>query len=123
MITSCGEGNNPPWVAKNGIAIVAGGGSVIVGNFVGTNSGGSVAGVGNGGYGVFVANNSASNRIGTDGAKSDVKDRNIISGNAGEGIELAGLSPNNTKRKPTLSCPLRQHACSNGTVRCLAKTS
>ena len=80
--------------AKNGIAIGDGGGNLIVGNFIGTDPSGA-APLGNGGYGVLVANNSANNRIGTDSASGDVADRNIISGNLGGGVELAGLSQSN----------------------------
>ena len=83
--------------SHGGILILAGGGHVVAGNYVGTDSTGTVAsgnGSGGGGEiwsGVVVAN-SSNNRIGGLADDPDPADRNILSGNAFGGIEILGFS-------------------------------
>ncbi len=61
-------------------------GNVIAGNFIGTNKSGAAA-IGNSGRGVAIFAGASNNRVGTDGnGVSDVNERNIISGNAFEGV-------------------------------------
>ena len=70
----------------DGIELLAGGGNVIEGNLIGTNSGGT-SDLGNSGKGIVV-NDSPGNLIGGTSASS----RNLISGNTGGGISITGAS-------------------------------
>jgi hypothetical protein len=65
----------------NGISLLSKGGNTVAGNYVGTNAGGSAAAP-NGGQGVLVQ--SSANVIG--GTSS--RDRNVISGNTKNGVQL-----------------------------------
>src|SRR5262249_43210625 len=69
----------------DGIELTNGGNNVVVGNCIGLDENGTDQG--NNADGVFVINSSA-NRIG--GAAPG--DRNVISGNTGDGIEINGLT-------------------------------
>jgi uncharacterized repeat protein (TIGR01451 family) len=71
---------------RDGIAVSGGGGNVIVGNFIGTDSKGTLARA-NSGHGVSVS--SSGNQIGGTGAG-----RNVISGNQGSGVMITGGSGN-----------------------------
>ncbi len=64
-------------------------GNVIEGNFIGTNVGGSAA-LANGSTGVFITGGAANNTIGGSVAGA----RNVISGNAGSGVEINNSSNN-----------------------------
>ncbi len=74
----------------NGIGIIGGSGTTITGNFIGTNAAGTAAAP-NGLAGVLI-DGSSSNLIGC----TTVDERNIISGNSGEGVELNNGASNNT---------------------------
>ena len=62
--------------------------NVVAGNLIGTNASGTSS-VPNGEAGIEIANGANANRIGTDGnGLADAAERNVISGNSGEGIIL-----------------------------------
>ncbi|HZW31641.1 MAG TPA: hypothetical protein VFF52_13090, partial [Isosphaeraceae bacterium] len=67
--------------------------NVVAGNFIGTNAAGTAA-LGNGGAaGVRITGGAQRNRIGTNGdGSSDDLERNIISGNTGNGIQIDGAN-------------------------------
>ncbi|MES2354813.1 MAG: NosD domain-containing protein [Pseudomonadota bacterium] len=68
--------------SDNGIQINSGSGHSILGNYIGTNAAGTSA-LGNGGDGI---------EIQSDASDITIENRNIISGNAGEGIYVDGAS-------------------------------
>ena len=65
-------------------------GTLIAGNVIGLNSAGT-AGLGNGQHGVHIAAGSAGNTIGGPSAN----ERNVLSGNGGQGVRIDGLNTNN----------------------------
>lgn len=68
--------------------------TTIAGNYIGTNAAG-IAAIGNSQDGIWIVN-TASTRIGTNGdGTSDAAERNIISGNFWNGIQITGLSATN----------------------------
>ena len=73
-----------------GISILGGDSNTIAGNYIGVNPTGTAA-AGNIQFGVLLASGASKNLIGTnaDGV-SDGAERNVISGNAGTGIAIAG---------------------------------
>ena len=73
-----------------GIVLSGSDGNVVQGNFIGTDLTGTVA-LGNGSDGVSIQYGAQSNLIGTDGdGLADEAERNLISGNLGYGIRIAG---------------------------------
>lgn len=72
----------------NGISLQGPGGDLIAGNFIGTNAAGT-SGLGNASNGILVA--SHNDRIG-----GGIADRNLISGNAGDGISFAPAGAGDT---------------------------
>ncbi len=67
-------------------------GNVFAGNFIGTDKTGTAA-LGNSGAGIYVAGGAQNTRIGTDGdGVNDIAERNIISGNGYEGIDIQGTA-------------------------------
>ena len=80
-------------VFPGAIRIFGSSNNVIAGNFIGTNLAGTAAGPGNV-IGIFVGDESPlatnDNRIGVDPAAVDVRDRNVISANTLDGIEIRG---------------------------------
>ena len=75
----------------NGVALDAGG-VTLNDNYIGLNLAGAAAG--NGGNGVYVSAASARNFIGLNGSRASGVVANVISGNRGSGIVLAGSSGN-----------------------------
>jgi streptogramin lyase len=91
------EGN---LIAANGARGVAIDGSgtnqnIVAGNYIGTDVTGTIA-MGNGLDGVGIFNGAQTNRIGTDGdGVKDTAERNVISGNAGQGVHISDAGTNN----------------------------
>ncbi len=75
---------------SDGVAVQAGSGETIEGNFIGTDPTGQ-AGLGNGADGVLI-NGSPANTVGGKGAAG-----NVISGNAGNGVHLVGAGASKNK--------------------------
>jgi len=71
----------------NGIVLQTGGSNIVRGNYIGTNSSGTTA-FGNGGSGVEMYD-SSDNIIGGTSGGTGFSPRNVISGNGGDGIEIA----------------------------------
>ena len=82
--TVAGSGNVISGNRANGIWFLAAGGDTVEGNLIGTNAAGNAA-VPNAGSGVAIVAGSSSNTIGGTSAA----DRNVISGNAGSGVNLS----------------------------------
>ena len=79
----------------NAIVINSGVGNVVQGNFIGVDWTGTVP-AGNGGDGVRMTGAAAFNLIGTDAdGVADTRERNVISGNGLNGVEILGLNTNN----------------------------
>ena len=71
-------------------------GNVVAGNFIGTNATGTGA-IPNGRNGIIIEDGAQYNRIGTDAdGVSDVAERNLISGNGYDGINISGLGTEHT---------------------------
>lgn len=88
LISGNAEAGVAIWDAGSDFNSVAG--NFIGGNFIGTDVSGTKA-LGNDGAGVFVYWDAQSNRIGTDGNDlADASERNIISGNVGNGVHIVG---------------------------------
>ena len=69
--------------------------NVVAGNFIGTDATGTIA-LANGGNGVLIQGGAQSNLIGTDGDGSgDAAERNVISGNVGNGVQITGTGTSN----------------------------
>jgi parallel beta-helix repeat protein len=80
------EGNVISGNGSHGICINDGNSNKIAGNKIGTNAAGDAANP-NGGMGISIVGDSDNNRIGTNGDnKSDILERNLISGNEDYGI-------------------------------------
>jgi hypothetical protein len=80
----------------NGVEIISGGtsGNVVEGNYIGTNASGTRA-IANTANGVLIANGAADNLVGTNGdGVTDVGERNLISGNGNDGIQIYGFGSN-----------------------------
>ncbi|MFO0849595.1 MAG: PKD domain-containing protein [Gemmataceae bacterium] len=93
------EGNVISGNTFDGVAFWTDGGAntVIAGNLIGTNPAGTAA-IANGRYGVYVNSGAINTRIGTDGdGTSDALERNIISGNASNGVRIAHAGTNNNR--------------------------
>ena len=90
--TVSGAGNTISANSLNGIAIhgVGATGNLIQGNDIGTDASGS-APLGNHQYGIEIANSASQNTVGGTTAAA----HNVISGNAANGVELAGSGTNN----------------------------
>ena len=72
-------------------------GTVIAGNYIGTNATGTAA-LANRNNGVLIEAGATNTRIGTDGSGlGDMIERNVISGNAGNGVFIHGVGTNNTR--------------------------
>ncbi|OWK39974.1 beta strand repeat-containing protein [Fimbriiglobus ruber] len=86
------SGNN-----SDGVQIIGTGttGVVVAGNFLGTNAAGTAA-IANAFAGVALFGGAAGNRIGTDGSSDafNTNERNIISGNASNGVYISGANNN-----------------------------
>src|SRR5262245_15107308 len=79
------------WIAGMGTD-----GNVVAGNFVGTNQAGTAA-VPNNNDGILVYSGATNTRIGTDGdGDGDTFERNVISGNAIQGVTVGGSTTNHT---------------------------
>jgi streptogramin lyase len=79
---------------SDGVDLVGSSNCIIQGNYIGTDPTGTIA-LGNGQQGVAIYNGAASNRIGTNGdGNNDSGERNVISGNAGVGVVIAGSGTN-----------------------------
>jgi len=66
-------------------------GSVVIGNYIGTDLTGSLA-IANNGFGILMEPGSPGNRIGTDGdGQNDAAEGNLISGNNNSGVRMFGL--------------------------------
>ncbi len=77
-----------------GVQIAAAGteNNAIAGNYIGTDITGLVA-LGNGANGIFIRSAASSNRIGTNGdGVADAAERNILSGNSGQGVIISGTA-------------------------------
>ncbi|MES2353945.1 MAG: DUF4347 domain-containing protein [Pseudomonadota bacterium] len=85
--TASGAGNTVSGNTQQGIQIDGGSGHTILGNFVGTNAA-SATTISNGSHGIYL--NTATANVTIGGTTSTA--RNIISGNAGSGIEVDGGS-------------------------------
>jgi hypothetical protein len=90
-----GAGNVISGNQGSGVNILGGAsGNVVEGDYIGTNAAGTGA-VPNGGDGVWMQNGSQFNRIGTNGdGINDVLERNIISGNTGNGVHISDVGTN-----------------------------
>lgn len=78
-----------------GVHIASGGENVLEANRIGTDTTGTIA-MGNDRSGVLIDSGSSSNRIGTDGDDvADEGERNIISGNGGDGVRIVGVGSQN----------------------------
>jgi len=87
-----GEGNLISGNARRGVFIqgAAASGNLVQGNYIGTDVSGTEA-LANGEHGVLIADRAHSNFIGTDGdGVADTAERNIISGNAADGVYIEG---------------------------------
>lgn len=74
----------------NGIVLDGSVNCAIEGNFIGIDASGTIA-LPNGGDGLEMRNGASGNRVGTDGnGVGDQTERNVISGNAGEGVSVYG---------------------------------
>jgi titin len=96
--TAAGAGNVISGNTGDGVEITGAGatGNVVVGNFIGTDVSGA-ADLGNAGHGVLVSGGADDNRIGTNAdGTDDAAERNVISGNAGDGIRVIDAGTNNT---------------------------
>jgi Secretion system C-terminal sorting domain len=90
------EGNLISGNGQDGILGWALTGSVISGNFIGSNRGGVGTTLGNGRNGILLTVNANNNRIGTDGdGFNDIQELNGLILNVGRGIYLAANSNNN----------------------------
>jgi hypothetical protein len=87
------EGNLISGNTRRGVFLAGAGtnDNLVAGNFIGTDATGTAA-LGNGLDGVFVGGGAQRNRIGsnTDGVSDDLE-RNVISGNAGDGVRIQAL--------------------------------
>jgi hypothetical protein len=73
-------------------------GNVVAGNFIGTDSSGTIA-IGNGGGGLDIVNGAQSNRVGTDGLSADdAGQANVISGNTVSGVAGVYLGDSGTNQ-------------------------
>ena len=92
--TGTGQGNVISGNTSSGVIIDGNGqatttGNVIQANIIGLNAAGTAT-LANGGHGVYVTGSPGANRIGTDGnGTDDLAERNVISGNSGDGIRIA----------------------------------
>lgn len=78
--------------AINGIGMDSAVGTIVQGNYIGTNAAGTAA-VGNQAQGIYLGNTSTSNVIGTDlNGTNDATEGNLISGNADNGIQFWGAN-------------------------------
>jgi CSLREA domain-containing protein len=75
----------------HGIRLASSVGNTVAGNFIGTNAAGT-APQANNGHGVFVLNSSGTNVGGTSAAE-----RNVISGNTGDGVQISGANTNSIR--------------------------
>ncbi len=83
--------------AGAGITIYAAGSdaNIVAGNFIGTDSTGTIA-LGNGTHGVTIVAGAQSNRVGTNGdGIGDTAERNVISGNAHHGVQITDAGTDN----------------------------
>ncbi len=81
------EGNVIVGMTQMGIRITASNGNFVAGNLIGTDSSGLMSAPN--AIGVVIENGASGNIIGSDGdGASDGAERNVISGNAGEGVAL-----------------------------------
>ncbi len=87
--TSAAAGNLISGNSGPGIDIESASGNLVVGNFVGTNVGGTAA-LGNGSSGILIGSGASNNTIGGTAAA----DRNLVSGNEGDGVWVQN-SPGN----------------------------
>jgi len=79
---------------NNGVLTYDVGENAIVGNYIGTDATGTVA-LGNGQRGVLLDAGSQNVRVGTDGdGIGDNAERNVISGNIGDGVDIRGSGTN-----------------------------
>jgi titin len=77
--------------ALSGIQIYASNNNWVTGNDIGTDAGGAAA-VMNGSHGVLLDGGASSNIIGTNGdGNGDAAERNVISGNGGDGVAIDGV--------------------------------
>jgi hypothetical protein len=83
VIGGAGGGNVVSGNAFDGVLVFGGNANLVASNLIGTNAAGSAA-LGNGAFGVLVSNGGSANTIGG----TDPSLRNIISGNAMDGIGL-----------------------------------
>lgn len=98
-------GLNVQRFSSNGIRIsgAAATGNWIAGNYIGTDASGTTA-VGNSDNGVAIQGGAQSNRVGTNGdGLADDAERNVISGNARNGVLLRGRAPTPTSWPVTSS--------------------
>lgn len=88
-----GEGNLISGNGGDGVSIYGVGtdSNVVLGNLIGTNAGGTAA-QGNSGLGVFIGGGARRNRIGGSAAA----ERNVISGNGGDGVGIGGETTDNS---------------------------
>ena len=85
------SGNTGPGVAIGGTGTNS---NVVAGNLIGTDATGTAA-LGNGDSGVSIGNGAQSNVIGTNGdGNGDAAERNLISGNANQGVYIGGSGAN-----------------------------
>jgi hypothetical protein len=92
-IGDASEGNLISGNSLGGVSLTDAGttGNVVAGNFIGTDASGTSALPNGGAAGVQITGGAQGNRIGTnsDGVSDDLE-RNVISGNTGNGVQIAG---------------------------------
>jgi titin len=96
-VADAAEGNLISGNVQSGVVLNSAGttGNVVAGNRIGTNVTGTAA-VPNQQHGVLIVGGASSNRIGTDGdGVNDTAERNVISGNVGNGVLLTGAGTAN----------------------------
>ena len=85
------SGNGTSGIALSGAGTMS---NIVAGNYIGTDVNGTAA-LSNGANGILLQSGSGNNRIGTDGnGTADAAERNLISGNTGNGVQIVGASTN-----------------------------
>ena len=98
-VNDLGERNVISGNTDYGIAILDNGtnDNVVAGNYVGVDLNGSVALPNRGNAGILIGGSASNNRIGTNGnGTGDIAERNVISGNSQEGIQIEGSATTGT---------------------------
>ena len=85
-------------------------GNLVQGNMIGLNAAGTTR-IGNDQFGVYIQGGASGNRIGTNGdGVNDANERNVISGNAIDGIRVESVTTTNTIHAATTTTIRVAHA-------------